>query len=140
MHKDTNTWWSGVRNYQARNYMKQMSVGDLCLFYHSNGTQSAPTGVYGVVQVSKAAQADTTAQNPNDEHFDPKSTVQNPIWECVEVSYLTHLKQPVFLADIKLDPRLTGIIVASKGSRLSVQPVSRTHFEYIVGELGETIL
>ncbi len=138
LKRDKRAWWTGVRNYQARNFMKQMKVGDLCLFYHSNGSKMAPTGVYGIARVSKLSSPDLTAQDQKDEHFDPKSTPENPIWECVEVTYLIHLKTPVALSDIKLDPKLSGILVAERGSRLSVQPVSQKHFGYIATDLGET--
>lgn len=135
LKRDKKTSWGGVRNYQARNFMKQMQVGDLCLFYHSSST---PTGVAGVCRVIKSAHADATAFDKNDEHYDPKSTPEKPIWECVDVAYVTRLKEFVTLACIKIDPTLAGIIVAQQGSRLSVQPLSQKHFEYIVRNLGET--
>lgn len=139
--RDKKTPWTGIRNYQARNFMRDhMGIGDLCLFYHSNGTTASPTGVYGVAKVTCKAHADMTAQDSADEHYDPKSTSENPIWECVDIAYVTHLKHPVYLADIKLDPELTGIMVAAKGSRLSIQPVSKEHFTYIVSKMGGTKL
>jgi predicted RNA-binding protein with PUA-like domain len=139
LKKDKKTSWSGVRSYQARNYMRDsMVVGDLCLFYHSNGDKTNPAGVYGIAMVSSKAHADTTAQDKNDDHYDPKSTKENPIWECIDVSYVSHLTKVVTLKDIKLDPELSGIMVAERGSRLSIQPVSKKHFDYIVRELGNT--
>jgi predicted RNA-binding protein with PUA-like domain len=139
LKKDKNTAWSGVRNYQARNFMRDhMKVGDLCLFYHSNGTKTSPTGVVGVALVSSKAHPDNTALDPKDEHYDPKSTKENPIWECVDISYVSHLKNIVTLQEIKIDPALMGIMVTEKGSRLSIQPVSKKHFEYIVQNLGKT--
>lgn len=139
LKKDKVTPWSGIRSYQARNFMRDnMTVGDLCLFYHSNGDKQNPTGVYGVAKVASKVHPDQSAQDKNDEHYDPKSTKENPIWECVDVAYLSHLKEPVTLSEIKLDPALAGIMVAERGSRLSIQPVSKKHFEYIVKELGQT--
>jgi predicted RNA-binding protein with PUA-like domain len=139
--RDKKTPWTGIRNYQARNFMRDhMTVGDLCLFYHSNGDKAHPTGVYGVAKVASKSRADMTAQDASDEHYDPKANPENPIWECIDIAYVSHLKHPVYLADIKLDPALTGIMVAAKGSRLSIQPVSKKHFEYIVKYMGETIL
>jgi predicted RNA-binding protein with PUA-like domain len=139
LKKDKVTAWSGIRSYQARNFMRDsMAVGDMCLFYHSNGDKQNPTGVYGVAKVASKVHPDLTAQDKKDEHYDPKSTKKNPIWECVDVSYVAHLKEHVLLSEIKLDPALSGIMVAERGSRLSIQPVSKKHFEYIVKDLGET--
>ena len=126
---DKKTAWSGVRNYQARNFMKDMSVGDLCLFYHSN---SKPTGVAGVCKVVASAHTDETAFDPKDEHYDSKSTKEKPIWECVDVEVVKKFKEVITLRDIKLDPILAGMILTQIGSRLSVQPVSKEHFEYIL--------
>jgi predicted RNA-binding protein with PUA-like domain len=139
LKRDQKTPWTGIRNYQARNFMRDhMERGDLCLFYHSNGTFAEPTGVYGIAKVASSAHPDLTAQNCTDEHYDPKSSAENPIWECVDIAYVAHLNQPVLLADIKLDPKLAGIMVAARGSRLSIQPVSQKHFEYIISEMGNT--
>ena len=139
LKKDKTTPWSGIRSYQARNFMRDsMTLGDLCLFYHSNGDKQNPTGVYGVAKVSSKPHPDLTAQDEKDEHYDPKSTKENPIWECVDISYVTHLKKCVSLSEIKLDSGLSGIMVAERGSRLSIQPVSKKHFEYIVKDLGQT--
>ncbi len=139
LKKDKVTAWSGIRSYQARNFMRDsMVIGDLCLFYHSNGDKRNPTGVYGIAKVQSKVHPDLTAQDKKDEHYDPKSTKENPIWECVDVSYVAHLKERVLLSEIKLDPALSGIMVSERGSRLSIQPVSKKHFEYIVKELGQT--
>lgn len=141
LKKERTTPWSGIRSYQARNFMRDsMSLDDLCLFYHSNGDKQNPTGVYGVAKVVSKVHPDLTAQDKEDEHYDPKSTPDNPIWECVDVAYVSHLKEVVSLSEIKLDPKLTGIMVAERGSRLSIQPVSKKHFEYIVKDLGQTNL
>jgi predicted RNA-binding protein with PUA-like domain len=117
-----------------------MSIGDLCLFYHSNGDKKNPTGVYGVAKIISRAHPDLTAQDSKDEHYDPKANAHNPIWECVDISYVCHLKEIVLLSEIKLDPKLDGIMVAAKGSRLSIQPVSEKHFKYIIIDLGNTII
>ena len=137
LKKDRKTSWTGVRNYQARNFMKQMKKGDLCLFYHSS---SNPTGVSGICKVTKMAHPDITALDKEDDHYDSKSTIDKPIWECVDVAYTKHLKEFVALQDIKLEPGLASILVVQKGSRLSVQPLSKKHFDYIVEDLGETRL
>jgi predicted RNA-binding protein with PUA-like domain len=130
LKKDRKTQWTGVRNFLARNYMRdQMKVGDKALFWHSGG--DAPAAV-GIAKVSKEATADLTAFDKKDDHYDPKSTKMNPIWVGVEFSYEKTFKKPQTLAEIKKDRRLEGIMVAQRGARLSIQPVSRQHFEYIV--------
>lgn len=126
--------WTGVRSYQARNFMRdQMEVGDVLLFYHSN----ADPGVYGIAKVAGAPHADETAFDKKDEHYDPKSTKDNPIWVCVDVAFVKKLKRPVTLAELKGDPNLKGMLVREKGSRLSIQPVSEKHFSYITKNLAE---
>ncbi len=130
LKRDGKTSWSGIRNYQARNFMREMKVGDMCLFYHSS---SEPTGVYGVAEVVGEAHADATQFDKKDEHFDPKATAEKPIWECVDVSFVQKFAAPVTLTEIKRNPKFKGIMVAQTGSRLSVQPVSPKHFSDLVG-------
>lgn len=131
--RDKETSWSGVRNYQARNFMKSMKKGDLALFYHSGGSTPA---VVGIAKVVKEAHPDTTALDKKDDHFDPKATKENPIWYMVDFGFVEKFSQPVTLSQIKIHPKLDGIPVAEQGSRLSVQPVSKTHFE-IIQKLGK---
>jgi predicted RNA-binding protein with PUA-like domain len=132
LRHDKKTAWTGVRNYQARNFMRDMRVGDEVLFYHSNGTTTEPTGVYGIARVSALAHVDDTQFDPADEHVDPKATYDRPIWECVDVQFLKKFQHPITLSEIKFEPKLAGIMVAQTGSRLSVQPVSEKHFQEIV--------
>ena len=133
LKKDKTTSWSGVRNFQARNYMKSMNIGDMVLFYHSN---AKPSGVYGLAKVCKHAHPDLSAQDPKDEHFDSKATKENPIWECVDVRYMKTFKRPVSLEDMKKNPKLQKMKVLEKGSRLSITPVSEGEFEEVCG-IGE---
>jgi predicted RNA-binding protein with PUA-like domain len=126
--KDKRTEWDGIRNYQARNYMKEMSVGDLVLFYHSI---TEPTGVYGIAKVVSAAHPDSSQFDKKDMHFDPKAEKDKPIWYCVDLGFVEKFKRPITLVAIKHDPKLKGIVLSQKGSRLSVQPVSDPHFKYI---------
>jgi predicted RNA-binding protein with PUA-like domain len=126
--------WTGVRNYQARNYMvRDMAVGDLVLFYHSSVGE---IGVAGIARVASGAHVDMTAQDKRDEHYDPKATVENPIWQCVDFAFVKKFKKVVTLSLIKTNPKLKGIMVAQTGSRLSIQPVSEMHFKEIV-KMGE---
>lgn len=128
LKKDKKSAWSGVRNYQARNYMKEMEVGDAILFYHSS---SKPLGVYGLAQVVKKAHADMSALDPNDEHFDPKSTQEKPIWECVDVGYVATFEKPVTMDEMKKVENLGKMKLFQKGSRLSILPVTKAEYEHI---------
>ena len=133
LKKDRTTSWTGIRNYQARNYMmKDMSVGDLCLFYHST---SKPSGVYGLAKVSSKPHTDETQFDKKDEHYDPKATKEKPIWYCVDISFLEAFKSPISLDQIKFDTNLDGMMVRAQGSRLSIQPVEENHFKYIVEKM-----
>jgi predicted RNA-binding protein with PUA-like domain len=124
------TRWSGVRNYQARNYMRTIQVGDLCLFYHSN--VGIHTGVTGVVQVTAPVALDETALDPAQPYFDAACTPQKCAWECVEVTFVEQFKQVIPLTLLKANPALEGMPLLQKGSRLSVQPVSKKHFEEVL--------
>lgn len=127
---DKKSPWSGVRSYQARNYMRdEMSIGDLALFYHSN---DKPSGVYGIAKVASKPHPDESQFDPKDEHYDPKSKRENPQWICVDFSFVEKLTNPISLAELKADPKLEGMHVRRKGDRLSIQPVSKKHFEYIL--------
>jgi predicted RNA-binding protein with PUA-like domain len=127
--RDKKTYWSGVRNYQARNFMRDsMKEGDLVLFYHSNAT---PSGVAGIARICKTGYPDFTAQDHDDHHYDPKSTEKNPIWFMVDVEFQQRFPNFVSLEDIKNNPSLSGMMVTKRGARLSVQPVEKKHFEII---------
>lgn len=121
--------WSGVRNYQARNFMKDMKKGDQVLFYHSSCT---PPGVVGLVKVAKEAYPDDTALNKKDDHYDPKHTKECPRWFHVDVRFVKKFKDMVTLDQIKFNPKLKDMMVTQRGSRLSVQPVSKKHFDEIM--------
>jgi predicted RNA-binding protein with PUA-like domain len=126
--KDKITSWSGVRNYQARNFLKSMERGDVALFYHSS---TEPKAVVGIAKVVKSAHPDTTALDKKDDHYDPKSTKENPIWYMVDFGFVEKFKNPVTLSQIKINPKLEGMVLTQQGSRLSIQPVSKEHFELI---------
>ncbi len=130
LKRDKKTGWGGIRNYQARNFIRdKMKLGDLMLFYHSGAN---PPAVAGIAEVASTPYPDSTALDPKDDHYDPKSTKENPIWMQVDVKFKEKLLEPVSLNRIKQDPALAGIMVSQKGSRLSVQPVSQAHFDHIV--------
>lgn len=133
LHKDKTTLWEGVRNYQARNFMmKDMQVGDWVLFYHSN---AQPSGVAGLAKVSKLAAPDKTQFDKKSEYFDQKATKEKPIWFCVEVEYVEKFKHLVSLNELRENEKLADMLVLQKGSRLSIQPVDKKHFD-IVKKMG----
>ena len=134
LKKDKKTAWTGVRNYQARNYMKAMKKGDMILFYHSS---SKPTGVFGLAKVVKKAHADMSAQDRKHEHFDPKATKEKPIWECVDVAYVATFTKPVTLDDMKKVDVLGKMKMFTKGSRLSITPVTKIEYDSIC-KMGST--
>ena len=135
--EDGRTHWDGVRNYQARNMMRDdMKSGDFVLFYHSN---CKPPHVAGIARVCREGYPDFTAFDPNSHYFDPKSTVDNPRWIMVDIEPVISL-EPVHLADIRRNLEFEGMPLIRKGQRLSVQPVSAEHFLMIceMGGLNET--
>ena len=126
--KDGSTHWDGVRNYQARNIMRdKMSKGDLVLFYHSN---CKPPHVAGIAKVSKEGYPDFTAQDPESKYFDPKSSSDNPRWMMVDIEAYREMTN-VSLPELRSNPSLEGMPLLQKGQRLSVQPVSENHFKII---------
>ena len=126
--KDGSTHWDGVRNYQARNIMRdKMSKGDLVLFYHSN---CKPPHVAGIAKVCKEAYPDFTAQDPESKYFDPKSSSDNPRWMMVDIEAYREMTN-VSLPELRSNPSLEGMPLLQKGQRLSVQPVSENHFKII---------
>ncbi len=130
LKRDKKTSWTGIRNYQARNFMRDgMKKGDLVFFYHSNST---PMGIIGLAKVTSAPHPDGTAFDKKDDHYDPKSKREAPMWICVDLSYVKKYKEVLTLKEMKLDPALAGMQVTRRGDRLSVQPVSEKHFNHIV--------
>lgn len=134
LERDGTTFWSGVRNYQARNYMRDdMKPGDGVLFYHSSAD---PTGVAGIAEIAREGYADHTALDPKDDHYDPKATAENPIWMMVDVKFVKKFKETIPLAKLKETPGLEKMMVIQRGSRLSVQPVTEDEWK-IVTKMGK---
>jgi predicted RNA-binding protein with PUA-like domain len=128
LKKNKTTLWEGVRNYQARNFMVSMEVGDDVLFYHSS---CEVPGVAGLAVVSKKAVPDPLQFDKKSEYYDPKATKEKPIWHCVEVKFVTEFNDIVSLEQIKKDKKLATMLVIKKGQRLSIQPVIESEFEHI---------
>ncbi|MFP5305684.1 MAG: EVE domain-containing protein [Gammaproteobacteria bacterium] len=126
--------WDGVRNYQVRNMFRdQMKPGDQAFFYHSS---CEVPGVVGVMRIASAAYPDPTQFDPKADHYDPKSTRENPRWLQVDVRFERKLKKPVTLAMLRAhEKQLKGLLVLQPGTRLSVTPVREDHWNYIL-DLG----
>jgi predicted RNA-binding protein with PUA-like domain len=124
------TSWDGVRNYQARNFMRLMAVGDQVLFYHSN---TDPPAVVGIAEIVRTAYPDSTQFDKKDTHYDPTSKPSDPRWDMVDIKYVTTFPRPLTLEDLRKDPQLKGMVLLKKGSRLSVQPVTSDEWKHILG-------
>jgi len=120
LQRDGTTPWTGVRNFQARNNMMEMRVGDLALFYHSSIAEPAAVGICKVV---KEAYPDFTQFDRTTEYFDGRAKEGKPIWYMVDVAYVEPLANPVTIAQMRAEPRLVGMALLRRGQRLSVQPV-----------------
>ena len=121
--------WSGVRNYQARNYMwKEMKPGDLALFYHSN---AKPPGVTGIARVVGEPYPDPTQFDGKSEYYDPKSKADNPRWWLTDFEFVGKFKEMLTLAALKADPLLSEMMVCQRGTRLSITPVDPLHFKRV---------
>lgn len=136
LERDGRAGWDSVRNYQARNFMRdQMKVGDLVLYYHSNAD---PTGVAGIARVSRTGVADPTQFDPRSEFHDPKSTKDDPTWIMVEVEFVERFRGVVTLESLRKEPSLVGMTVLARGNRLSVMPCDPDHFR-IVRSMGRAL-
>ena len=123
--------WDGVRNYQARNMMRdQMKKGDLIFFYHSN---CKVPGIVGLAVVAKEGYPDHTAFNPEGKYYDPKSDPDKPRWYMVDVKFKRKLKRTISLEELKDRPELAEMALVRRGNRLSVMPVSKEEWEFILG-------
>ncbi len=122
--------WNGVRNYQARNFMRdEMKIGDQILFYHSS---CDVPGVAGIAKVNSETYPDLTQFDKKSEYFDPKATNENPRWFLIDVTFMKDLKSFVSLEEIKKHKNLSEMRLLQRGNRLSILPVTREEFEYIV--------
>ena len=122
--------WDGVRNYQARNFLRDaMKKGDLAFFYHSS---CAEPGIAGIIRIVRAGYPDHTAWNPDSEHFDPKSSPANPIWYMVDVKLEREFKRPILLTTLKQNPALKSMQLLQRGNRLSILPVTEKDWNTIL--------
>lgn len=122
--------WEGVRNYQARNFMRdQMQKGDQAFFYHSNCKIPA---IVGIMEIVQASHPDPTSFDPRSKYYDPKSTPEHPRWFMVSVRFVEKFKQPIPLTLLREDPNLDNLALVKTGNRLSVMPVSKKEWQVIL--------
>jgi predicted RNA-binding protein with PUA-like domain len=129
LEKDSTTWWDGVRNYQARNYLSSMMRGDLCLFYHS---RCQVPSIVGICKVVGEAEPDPLAWDPESKYYDPKSSPENPRWVRVQMEFVETFSEQVSLHTLKSTPSLEKMRVVQKGSRLSVTPVEESEWAIVL--------
>jgi predicted RNA-binding protein with PUA-like domain len=123
------TRWDGVRNFQARNYLRDdIQVGDQAFFYHSSAD---PTAIVGIAEVVRAGYPDETAFDPRDDHYDPKSRRESPMWYAIDIRAVTPATHPITLSELRAQRRLADMVLLQKGSRLSVQPVTASEWTLI---------
>lgn len=131
-HRQT-TSWDGVRNYQARNFMRAMAVGDLVLFYHSNAD---PPAVVGTAEVVRTAYPDDTQFDPRSDHYDAAATADRPRWDMVDLKYREKFPVSLALDRLRQEQKLKNMVLLQKGSRLSVQPVTAPEWAVIMKLAG----
>jgi predicted RNA-binding protein with PUA-like domain len=130
LERDGREMWDSIRNYQARNMMRDdMRIGDKVFFYHSNCKEP---GIVGISRVVSKPYADPTQFDPKSKYFDPKSDSDNPRWMLVDVEFVRKLKRSVTLAEIKANPELEDMLLTRRGNRLSIMPVTKEHWDIIL--------
>ena len=130
LKRDKQAFWDGVRNYQARNFMIQdMKLRDKVLFYHSN---AKPSGVTGLAEVCKTASPDKTALDKKSKYYDPKATLQKPIWQAVTLQFVKQFDRCISLSELREKKPLQDMWLLRKGQRLSVMPLKKQEYDYIV--------
>jgi predicted RNA-binding protein with PUA-like domain len=123
--------WDGIRNYQARNMIRdEMKTGGLAFFYHSS---CEVPGIAGIVEIVREAYPDPTAFDPKHKHYDPGSSPDNPRWLMMDIRFKRKLKRILSLTELKQHPELSGMRLLQRGNRLSVSPVSKAEWEFILG-------
>lgn len=131
------TLWDGVRNYEARNFMREMREGDRVLFYHSGGpSNTLVPEIVGVAEVVREAYADPSQFDPESPLFDVKASPESPRWLAVDLRARERLPRPVALAALRLEPALAGMRLLRRGNRLSVMPLTQTEYEAILALAG----
>ncbi|MDJ1167974.1 EVE domain-containing protein [Roseofilum sp. BLCC_M154] len=120
LERDRTTLWDGVRNYQARNFLREMKIGDYAFIYHSN---AKPPGIVGLAKVIRENVVDPTQFDPQDKHYDPKATSEHPRWQTVEIEFIQHFHRLISITDLKQQFSPEELLVVKRGNRLSVMPI-----------------
>ncbi len=133
LKQEKTTLWDGIRNYQARNFMRSMQIGDKAFFYHSN---CKPPGIVGLMEVIETCLVDPTQFNPKEKYYDSKSTKENPRWDCVKLKYLGKFKEMLTLDQIRINYNGSDLKLLQKGNRLSIIPIEQTIAQSMLVQLG----
>ena len=133
LKKEVNTLWDGIRNYQARNFMRSMKIGDLAFFYHSN---CKPPGIVGLMEVVETGIVDPTQFDENSNYYDPASKLESPRWDCVRMSYRGQFPNQLSLNDLRKSYQADRFAVVRRGNRLSILPVDKEIAMDLLEKLG----
>ncbi len=132
LEKEKETIWDGIRNYQARNFMREMQIGDQAFFYHSN---CKPPGIVGLMEIVTTNIIDPTQFDQNSKYYDSKSSQSNPRWDCVKVKFLFKSKEIISLQELRLIFNEEELLVVKKGNRLSILPVLKKTASLLLSKL-----
>jgi len=132
LEKEKETIWDGIRNYQARNFMRQMEIGDQAFFYHSN---CKPPGIVGLMEIVNKNIIDPTQFDTNSKYYDSKSDKLNPRWDCVKVRFLFKSKEIISLKELRSLFNEEELLVVKKGNRLSILPVDKKSANLLISKL-----
>ncbi len=135
LKKEQQTIWDGIRNYQARNFMRSMKIGDIAFFYHSN---CKPPGIVGLMEVTETNLVDPTQFEASSKYFDPKSSRENPRWDCAKLRYLGKFDKKLSLKEISNQFNCDDLILLRKGNRLSIIPIEEPIAKKLFKILGTT--
>ncbi len=133
LRREQTTLWDGIRNYQARNFMRSMSIGDQAFFYHSN---CKPPCIVGMMEVINISIIDPTQFDPKSKYYDPKSKQESPKWDCSELKYLSEFSSPITLEELKKTYTSEDLQVVRKGNRLSIMPIKKEIAEDLIRQSG----
>ncbi|MEB3361864.1 MAG: EVE domain-containing protein [Synechococcaceae cyanobacterium] len=134
LEREQTTLWDGIRNYQARNYMREMQIGDRAFFYHSN---TSPPGIVGLMEVVETGLVDPTQFDPESPYFDSAATMAKPRWDCVRLRYVCTFPQLLSLDDLRCHFQPEDLAVVRKGNRLSIVPVSEASSQRLLELLAD---
>ncbi|WP_320673998.1 EVE domain-containing protein [Prochlorococcus sp. MIT 1341] len=136
LKEEVSTLWDGIRNYQARNFMRRMSIGDKAFFYHSN---CKPPGIVGLMEVLETGLIDPTQFDPNAKYYDPKSSQENPRWDCNRMGYICQFEKKLTIEELRASYSAEQLTLLRKGNRLSIMPIHNKIAIEIISRLGGVI-